>query len=82
MGGRLQDTIQTVFISSRPNMEELCAEAAAKKEEGYTVFQLKLTQPRHQFADRMRAYRRAVGNDVIIYADANTGAVDRLRPLN
>jgi muconate cycloisomerase len=73
-GGALREELEPMYLLGNPKVEDDIAEAAAKLEEGWTFFKLKIgIKPAAEEAAAALAVRRALGDKVALCADANTG---------
>jgi L-alanine-DL-glutamate epimerase-like enolase superfamily enzyme len=73
LGGRAQPDVTLYRAISQLPPDEMAANVARYRAEGYTRFQLKVGGDPNDDIDRIRAARRILGDDDVLVADANTG---------
>lgn len=73
LGGRAQHDVTLYRAISQLPPEEMAANVAKYRAEGYTRFQLKVGGDPNEDIARIRAARRILGDGDVLLADANTG---------
>lgn len=73
LGGRAQHDVTLYRAISQLPPEEMAANVAKYRAEGYTRFQLKVGGDPNDDIARIRAARRILGDGDVLLADANTG---------
>jgi o-succinylbenzoate synthase len=90
LGGRNDKTIITDYTVSIGEAGKMAADAVKIKEEGYPAIKVKLGKDGKKDVERMKAIRKAVGEDIPLRIDANQGwtpdeaieTLNALHPLN
>jgi muconate cycloisomerase len=73
-GGALRETLQPMYLLGNPRVEDDIAEAKAKLAEGWSFFKLKIgIKPPLEEARAALEVRRALGDGIVLCADANMG---------
>lgn len=73
LGGRMQENVALYRAISQQSADEMAANVAGYRREGYRTFQLKVGGDSNQDIARIRAARAALGSEDVLVADANTG---------
>lgn len=86
LGGQNNKQIFTDYTVSVGEAEKMAAEAVKIKERGFTVIKVKLGKGGSKDVERIKAVRKAVGDDIPIRIDANQGwdvqeAIDTLKAM-
>ncbi len=73
MGGRYRDAVPPYRAISQQSPEEMAADVARYREQGYRRFQLKVGGDPNEDIERIKQCRAVLSRDDILVADANTG---------
>ena len=73
LGGRAQEEVELYRAISQLPPDEMAANVAKYRAEGYRRFQLKVGGDPNDDIARIHAARRTLGDDDVLVADANTG---------
>ncbi|WP_148629995.1 mandelate racemase/muconate lactonizing enzyme family protein [Bacillus sp. E214] len=73
IGGRYHDRFPITHVLSIQEPAAMAEEAVRKVSEGYLSFKMKVGKQVEQDMERIRAVRRAVGNEIAIRVDVNQG---------
>lgn len=74
LGGSLREAVTPMWLLGNATIEADLAEAHARKAEGFSLFKLKVgVKPLEQELQAARRFRREMGDQVALCADANMG---------
>ncbi len=84
LGGKLRESVPILRILAIKSPDKMAENALLLMEKGYRYFKIKLHGEQKEDVDRVRAIRKAVGDDIHLTIDANQSynAKDAIRALN